>query len=89
MPVEDLLFEIFSEAGRELFLVGGTVRDRLLGLASSDLDFATDSPPDSTVSILESRGIRTFDTGRRFGTITAVVQTPGGVVRAEITTYRS
>lgn len=89
MGVEGLLFEIFMEAGRELFLVGGTVRDRLLGFEPGDLDFATDSPPDSTVSILENRGIRTFDTGRRFGTITALVQTPEGVVRAEITTYRS
>ncbi len=89
MDLAEMLFETFRESGRQLFLVGGTVRDRLLGLPPGDLDFATDASPEETSRILHGAGIRTLDIGRRFGTITALVDGPDGVGRAEITTYRS
>lgn len=89
MDLAEMLFATFRQSGRQLFLVGGTVRDRLLGLPPGDLDFATDASPDDTSRILQGAGLRTLDVGRRFGTITAVVEGPDGFRRAEITTYRS
>lgn len=79
----------FADAGRELALVGGTVRDAFLGRGLSgdeiDLDFTTDAHPDETERILAALGRPTWDTGRRFGTIGIRL---GGYV-CEITTYRS
>lgn len=78
----------FAEAGHELALVGGTVRDAFLGRGLSgdevDLDFATSAHPDATEAVLAGVGT-TWDTGRRFGTIGVRV---GGYV-CEVTTYRS
>lgn len=75
----------FSDAGFELALVGGPVRDAFLGRASADLDFATDAHPDQTERILAQWGQATWDMGREFGTIGA----RSGDVIAEVTTYRS
>ncbi len=86
---EEILFRAFGDAGAELYLVGGTVRDRLLGLPSTDLDFATGAAPEVTVEILSKSGIRTYDVGRRFGTIAAILETDGITVKAEITTFRA
>jgi poly(A) polymerase len=91
-PVDDLaalLIRLFEEAGRRLLLVGGTVRDLLLGETPSDADFSTDAPPDESKRILEAAGLRVYETGIRFGTVSAVACTPGGMRRAEITTFRT
>ena len=78
----------FAEAGHELALVGGTVRDAFLGRGLSgdeiDLDFTTSARPDQTEALLARAGT-TWDTGRRFGTIGVRL---GGYV-CEVTTYRS
>ena len=85
-PVADELGRLFERAGYHLHLVGGTVRDALLGRAGpdSDLDFATDAWPDAVLSLLEGLG-STWTTGIEFGTVGALVQG----VRCEITTYRA
>ncbi|HEX6756039.1 MAG TPA: CCA tRNA nucleotidyltransferase [Mycobacteriales bacterium] len=85
-PVADELGRLFERAGYHLHLVGGTVRDALLGRAGpdSDLDFATDALPDAVLSLLEGLG-STWTTGIEFGTVGALVQG----VRCEITTYRA
>jgi poly(A) polymerase len=85
-PVADELGRLFERAGYHLHLVGGTVRDALLGRAGpdSDLDFATDARPDAVLSLLEGLG-STWTTGIEFGTVGALVQG----VRCEITTYRA
>src|SRR5919201_1595465 len=73
----DLLLErarelagVFAAAGRELYLVGGCVRDHLLGREVHDLDLATDAPP-AEIKRLASRlrpdGL--YEVGARFGTI--------------------
>jgi poly(A) polymerase len=76
---------VFAAAGRELFLVGGSVRDALLGRLSADLDFTTDARPDELQKLLRPWADGLWDTGIEFGTIGAV----RGEQRVEITTFRA
>ncbi|PZE77812.1 CCA tRNA nucleotidyltransferase [Curtobacterium sp. MCBD17_019] len=75
----------FAEAGHELALVGGPVRDAFLGRPVTDLDFTTDARPDEILRIVEPIASATWDVGRQFGTIAARVRGE----QVEITTYRS
>ncbi|GAB2938942.1 CCA tRNA nucleotidyltransferase [Micromonospora polyrhachis] len=84
-PVADELGRRFAQAGHELHLVGGSVRDALLGRLGDDLDFCTDAHPDQTLRILKGWAESTWETGREFGTIGA--QRTG--LRLEITTFRA
>ncbi len=80
----------FVDAKHELFLVGGIVRDVLLGRRPpQDLDFATSAPPVETKRLAKALGASVYDVGERFGTV-GLVFTPGDgdPVNAEITTYR-
>ena len=52
-PVIDELGELFAAAGHELALVGGPVRDAMLGRQHNDLDFTTSARPDDTEAILK------------------------------------
>ncbi|TDE99152.1 CCA tRNA nucleotidyltransferase [Occultella glacieicola] len=79
------LGQLFSDAGHELALVGGPVRDAFLGRAGVDLDFATSARPDDTERILAGWGDAHWDMGREFGTIGA----RRGDVIVEVTTYRT
>lgn len=79
------ILRLFADAGHDVYLVGGTVRDLLRGSAlQPDLDFATPTPPEETERILRGDGFKPFAPGRRFGTIS--VRTNG--LTAEITTFR-
>ena len=74
------------DATAELFLVGGIVRDLMLGAAvGRDLDFATSATPDQTEQALRAAGGKVFKIGEKFGTIGAVF----GDLHVEITTYRA
>jgi poly(A) polymerase len=84
-PVADELGRRFERAGHELHLVGGSVRDALLGRLGDDLDFATDAHPDETLAVLAGWAEAVWETGREFGTIGA--QRRG--LRLEITTFRA
>jgi len=84
--VADELGRRFERAGHELHLVGGSVRDALLGRLGDDLDFTTDATPDQTLEILRGWASTTWETGREFGTIGA--QRRGGP-KLEITTFRA
>jgi poly(A) polymerase len=84
-PVVDELGRRFAAAGHELHLVGGTVRDALLGRLGNDLDFATDAHPDQTLAVLAGWAEATWETGREFGTIGAARRG----LRLEITTFRA
>jgi poly(A) polymerase len=79
------LGEAFREAGHELYLVGGYVRDRLLGGAHPDIDATTDAHPKEIKHLLRPRAEHLWTVGERFGTIGARV---GGYV-VEVTTYRT
>ncbi len=84
-PVLGPLGERFREAGHELHLVGGPVRDALLGRRVSDLDLTTSARPDETERLLTGWADALWDMGRAFGTIGA----RSGPWQIEITTYRS
>jgi poly(A) polymerase len=76
---------LFNGAGHELFLVGGSVRDALLGRLGNDLDFTTDARPDEVQRILRPWADALWDTGIEFGTVGA----GRGAQRVEITTFRA
>ena len=76
---------LFAGAGHDLYLVGGSVRDAILGRLGGDLDFATDARPEDVQRILRPWADALWDTGIRFGTVGAAK----GTNRVEITTYRS
>ncbi|MCP3977444.1 MAG: CCA tRNA nucleotidyltransferase [bacterium] len=76
---------LFHEAGHELALVGGSVRDALLGRPIDDLDFTTDAHPDRIKEIVHPWAHDLYLAGQRFGTIGAIHD--GHIY--EITTYRS
>ena len=84
-PVIDDLGRRFADGGHELALVGGPVRDAMLGRIHQDLDFATSARPEETERLLTAWGETTWDMGRAFGTIGAR-QGPWVV---EVTTYRA
>jgi poly(A) polymerase len=83
--VLDPLGALFAEAGHELALVGGPVRDAMLGRPHTDLDFATSAAPEETERLLKGWGDATWDMGRDFGTIGA----RSGKWIVEVTTYRA
>jgi poly(A) polymerase len=76
---------LFAAAGHELYLVGGSVRDALLGRVSPDLDFTTDARPAQMQKLLRPWADGLWDTGIEFGTIGAI----RGDQRFEITTFRA
>ncbi len=84
-PVIDELGGLFEAAGHELALVGGPVRDAMLGRRHNDLDFATSARPEETERILKRWGDAYWDMGRDFGTIGC----RKGDWVVEVTTYRS
>ncbi len=70
--------------GAELRFVGGCVRDALLDLPVKDIDIATPDPPEKTLALLQSAGVRAIPTGIDHGTVTAIADG----TRYEITTLR-
>jgi poly(A) polymerase len=84
-PVADELASRFTEAGHQLYLVGGTVRDALMDRLGNDLDFATDARPERVRELLTGWADAIWDTGIAFGTMGATKR--GTTV--EITTFRS
>lgn len=85
-PPVPTLAAAFADARRELRLVGGPVRDLLLGRLSTDLDFTTDARPGQIKRLLGAAGAdHIFTMGEKFGTIGGVF----GEQVVEITTYRA
>ena len=84
-PVVSLLAQAFDDAGYELALVGGPVRDAFLGRSVDDIDFTTSARPDEILAVVTPLASTTWDVGREFGTIAAMVRGE----HVEITTYRA
>jgi len=84
-PLFDVLGGAFDAAGEELSLVGGPVRDAILGRVALDLDFTTSADPDKILKIVKPLASATWDVGREFGTIAAQI----GDHKIEITSYRA
>lgn len=94
--VADRLAEGFVAAGHQLHLVGGSVRDALLGRLGNDLDLTTDARPDDIHALLSGfvrdggPGSGVWDIGRDFGTIGCrYIDDTGADWLIEVTTYRS
>jgi poly(A) polymerase len=83
--VIDELGKRFQAVGEQLALVGGPVRDLMLGRLHNDLDFTTSARPEVTERLLEGWAEARWDIGRAFGTIGA----RRGRWQVEITTWRS
>jgi poly(A) polymerase len=75
----------FAAFGHELHLVGGPVRDALMGRPYDDLDFATDARPEQVLAVVAPLAAATWTTGIEFGTVGAQIKG----LRCEITTYRA
>lgn len=84
-PVVATLATAFADAGFELAVVGGPVRDALLGRETHDLDFTTNARPDDILRIVIPISSTQWDIGRAFGTIGARVKGQ----QVEITTFRA
>jgi len=84
-PVAGELGERFAAAGHALHLVGGSVRDALLGRLGDDLDFTTDAHPDVVLELTAGWAEATWETGIAFGTVGMMRRG----FRLEITTYRA
>lgn len=75
-----------EEDGLRLFLVGGSVRDEMLGRPIRDLDLATDAPVERIKGLIAAaRPDSLFALGEKFGTVSALI----GDSKVEITTFRS
>jgi poly(A) polymerase len=92
-PVADDLARRFQQAGFSLALVGGSVRDALLGRLGNDLDFTTDARPEDVLKIIRPWADSVWEVGIAFGTVGA--HKSGRVAgtdqhfQIEVTTYRS
>ena len=84
-PILDELGSLFLDAGHELALVGGPVRDAMLGRAHQDLDLTTSARPEQTERLLAGWADAIWDMGRDFGTIGC----RKGPWQVEVTTYRT
>ncbi|GAA2262131.1 CCA tRNA nucleotidyltransferase [Kitasatospora cystarginea] len=88
-PVADEIARRFQAAGHRLALVGGSVRDALLGRLGNDLDFTTDARPEQVLKLVRGWADAVWDVGIAFGTVGARKDTLAGSFQIEITTYRS
>ena len=78
------LYKLFAKNGNELYVVGGAVRDTLLGRPIKDYDLATDLPAPQVAKLLDANGIKNIGTGAAFGVINAFL----GDEEYEIATFR-
>nr|WP_079062974.1 CCA tRNA nucleotidyltransferase [Peterkaempfera griseoplana] len=88
-PVAVDIANRFAAAGFRLALVGGSVRDALLGRLGNDLDFTTDARPQQVLKLVKGWADAVWDVGIAFGTVGARKDTADGSFQIEITTYRS
>ncbi|HEX8488205.1 MAG TPA: CCA tRNA nucleotidyltransferase, partial [Propionibacteriaceae bacterium] len=88
-PVADRIGRLFDAAGHQLYLVGGSVRDALLGELGHDLDFTTSARPDEVERLLRQLTPSVWTIGKEFGTIGCQVTSEEDDWLIEVTTFRS
>ncbi len=83
-PVVQRIFAILDGAAGRTRIVGGAVRNAVLGMPVADLDFATSLVPDEVIARVQDAGLRAVPTGIEHGTVTVVIAHRG----FEVTTLR-
>ncbi|HRV62880.1 MAG TPA: CCA tRNA nucleotidyltransferase [Albidovulum sp.] len=78
------VLHMLTDAGHQAFLVGGCVRNALLGQPVADIDISTDAMPERVVALAGATGLKAVPTGIEHGTITVIAEGVGH----EITTFR-
>ena len=74
----------YKNAGYQLYLVGGAVRDGILDISTKDFDFTTDANVDESLKLFKENGFQTTEIGKAFGTIEALYEN----FSLHITTFR-
>ncbi len=80
----ELIFQMLTASGAEVYYVGGCIRDKLIGRDLHDIDLCVSFTPEKVETVLCSNGVKLFKTGVKNGTITAVLNES----KIEITTFR-
>jgi len=80
-----IVFDLLETEGYQVFVVGGAVRNAVMGLGVSDIDLSTDATPDQVTNVFRMAGLKTIPTGADHGTVTVVVD----AMSFEITTFRT
>ena len=83
-PSVQTVCDALTAGGGEIYMVGGCVRDAVLGVSGSDVDMATPMPPEEIIRLAAAAGLKTVPTGIEHGTVTVVAQGAG----FEVTTFR-
>jgi poly(A) polymerase len=83
-PAPQAVLGMLAAGGHRALVVGGCVRNALLGEPVADVDIATDAAPERVVALAEGAGLRAVPTGIAHGTVTVVAQGTG----FEVTTFR-
>ena len=78
------LSNLYAKNGFQIYLVGGAVRDGILGIETKDFDFTTSASSEDSIKMLNKNYYKTTEIGRAFGTIETTV----GDYSIHITTYR-
>ena len=78
------IIRILNDAGHEAYVVGGCVRDSVLGREPADWDITTSASPAEVKGLFR----RTVDTGIKHGTVTVLMKSEGVLIGYEVTTYR-
>ena len=63
------IHKLFKKNKKKLFIVGGAVRDAILGKSPKDYDLATDAKPDEVLTIAKKGGLKTLEVGKQFGVV--------------------
>lgn len=78
------IFTLLTEAGFQAYVVGGCVRNTLMGQSAKDIDFTTDAHPEIVTELAEEAGIKVIPTGIEHGTVTLI----SDGMPFEVTTFR-
>ena len=63
------LHKLFKKNGKQLYVVGGVVRDAILGKSPKDFDLTTDAKPDEVLDIAKQGGFKSVEVGKQFGVV--------------------
>ena len=63
------IYKLFKKNKKQLYIVGGAVRDAILGKSPKDFDLTTDATPDEVIAIAKKGGLKSYELGKAFGVV--------------------